>query len=332
MTLLVEVMERPLDPGYAAAAARRAAGAPPAGSGARTATLVGALVAGLVLTWSVLSLRAPAPAAVQARALLVEQIEERTNGNDAAKARIEAYRAEVRAAQSSVLTRSGDPEAAASAAALGVASGELAVTGPGLELTVDDAVGSRGGGGANADPREDSAGDDGRVLDRDLQTLVNGLWAGGAEAISINGQRLTARSAIRSAGEAILVDFRPLVPPYVVSAIGDPSRLQTDFVASSAGAYMQSLQDNFGIRAGIKPQDRLTVPGSGTLGLREATPRPEPTTSATSASATGSGAHQAPSTPPPTVSGVATTPAAASEGAALPSASTTGSSDSEASK
>ena len=48
------------------------------------------------------------------------------------------------------------------------------------------------------------------MLDRDLQVIVNGLWAAGAEAIAVNGQRLTACSAIRSAGEAILVDFRPL--------------------------------------------------------------------------------------------------------------------------
>ena len=67
-----------------------------------------------------------------------------------------------------------------------------------------------------SDPRDDRASDTGRVLDRDLQVMVNALWAAGAEAIAINGQRLTARSAIRYAGEAILLDFRPLVPPNVM--------------------------------------------------------------------------------------------------------------------
>ncbi|MBI4941525.1 MAG: hypothetical protein HY830_12335, partial [Actinobacteria bacterium] len=86
MTLLREVMERPLDPGYATAAERRAAGARPRGG---LVTVVIAVVCGLVLTWSVVVLRAPKPDAVAARALLVEQIEVRTRATDAAKARIE---------------------------------------------------------------------------------------------------------------------------------------------------------------------------------------------------------------------------------------------------
>ena len=66
---------------------------------------------------------------------------------------------------------------------------------------------------------------DGRVYDRDLQDVVNALWLAGAEAMSINGQRLTAATAIRSAGEAILVNSRPLSPPSLVHAIGNPAPL-----------------------------------------------------------------------------------------------------------
>ena len=51
---------------------------------------------------------------------------------------------------------------------------------------------------------------------------MNGLWSVGAEAIAVNGQRLTAQSAIRSAAGAILVNYRPLKPPYRVEAIGPP--------------------------------------------------------------------------------------------------------------
>src|SRR5207302_160556 len=60
----------------------------------------------------------------------------------------------------------------------------------------------------------------GLVLDRDLQDVANELWHDGAEAIAINGQRLTATTTIRAAGGAILVDFRPVTAPYQVSAIG----------------------------------------------------------------------------------------------------------------
>ena len=55
--------------------------------------------------------------------------------------------------------------------------------------------------------------------------MVNALWAAGAEAISINGQRLGPTTAIRFAGEAVLVDFRPVTNPYEISAIGDPDTL-----------------------------------------------------------------------------------------------------------
>jgi uncharacterized protein YlxW (UPF0749 family) len=71
---------------------------------------------------------------------------------------------------------------------------------------------------------------EGRVRDADLQDVVNGLWAAGAEAVAVDGQRLTALSAIRSAGESVLVDLRPLSPPYTVEAVGDPAALEVGFV------------------------------------------------------------------------------------------------------
>ena len=89
---------------------------------------------------------------------------------------------------------------------LGLASGTLPVEGPGLVVRLDDAPPDD----AVEDPLRGGTPVDGRVQDRDLQDLVNGLWAAGAEAISINDVRLTALTAIRSAGDAVLVDFRLL--------------------------------------------------------------------------------------------------------------------------
>ena len=79
-----------------------------------------------------------------------------------------------------------------------------------------------------------SGGDVSRVLDVDLQSVVNGLWAGGAEAVAVNGQRLTALTTIRAAGSAILVDFRPVTSPYEVSAIG-PDDLERPVQRLAAG-------------------------------------------------------------------------------------------------
>src|SRR4029450_1762991 len=84
------------------------------------------------------------------------------------------------------------------------------------------------------------------VKDTDLQLASNALWAGGAEAIAINGQRLTATSTIRQAGEAILVDFRPVTTPYQVVAIG-PDTLAREFRDGYAGRFFRELTARFGM-------------------------------------------------------------------------------------
>src|SRR2546423_344593 len=125
-------------------------------------------------------------------------------------------------------------------------------------------------------------------------TLVLALVCGAltARAIAVNGQRLTARTAIRYAGQAILVDFRPLVPPYVVSAVGDPSGLQTRFAAGSAGEYLQALRDNYGVRAAIVSSANLELPGAGGFSTRfvhassAASATPSPSASAPGSSGT----------------------------------------------
>jgi uncharacterized protein YlxW (UPF0749 family) len=96
---------------------------------------------------------------------------------------------------------------------LQVFSGLSSVKGEGIEIVINDA--------AKTDSLESADIELARVYDSDLQLLVNALWASGAESIAINEGRLTSTSAIRSAGDAILVNYRPLLPPFVISAIGD---------------------------------------------------------------------------------------------------------------
>ncbi len=79
------------------------------------------------------------------------------------------------------------------------------------------------------------------MLDVDLQILANGLWQAGAEAVAINGHRLSSLTAIRSAGDAITVDFRSLTRPYRVEAIGDPRTLPARFVETAGGAWWHEL-------------------------------------------------------------------------------------------
>ncbi len=187
---------------------------------------------------------------------------------------------------------------------LGLLTGALPTSGPGITVTVDDASAVAPVDGS--DPRADTSAQDGRVLDQDLQSVVNGLWAAGAEAVSVNGQRLTALAAIRSAGEAILVDYRPLAPPYRVLAIGDADSLTSRFTDGAAGRTLKYLSDNFGVRYDLTPSAALTLPGSAGLTVRRARP------------VAGTGAVPAPAatpsaapTAPVTASSTATTPSTA---------------------
>jgi uncharacterized protein YlxW (UPF0749 family) len=274
MTLLREVMERPLDPGYAEAAARRRQGGTAARGGRRRAAVTAALavVGGYLLGVAVVEVRVPLPDAARATERLRLEIQRRSAEVSSQEAANADVRAAIAAAQAEALRDAGGSALVEQAETLGLVAGELPVRGPGLRLTIDDAQGGQGAVGA--DPRADHDTSGGTVLDSDLQIVVNGLWESGAEAVAINGQRLTGLSAIRSAGQAILVDFRPLVPPYVVDAVGDPRALQTGFAASSAGAYLQSLRENSGIQVDERVRDDLRLPAAGRLVLREAKPVP----------------------------------------------------------
>jgi uncharacterized protein YlxW (UPF0749 family) len=264
MSLLLDTMRNPLDPGYALAAAHRDKRAPRRVAG----TLLLALVGGVLLAAAAVDLRPQALSGARDRARLQAEISRRVSAAESVRAGNARLRAEIARAQQSALA-SADQRLSGQLEQLELTSGESPVQGSGLRYTVSDAPSVRQTV-VGQDPRENTSTDQGRVLDRDLQIVVNGLWAAGAEAIAVNGQRLTSLSAIRSAGEAILVDFRPLVPPYRIEAIGDPARLQAGFAENVAGSYVQSLRDNYGIRVSVASVDRLQLPGAGSLVLHQA--------------------------------------------------------------
>ncbi|WP_337062907.1 DUF881 domain-containing protein [Kineococcus sp. G2] len=265
MSLLTEVMQRPLDPGYAAAAERRRAAGQTRPGRPRALTALAALAVGALLAVAGVRAAAGAPEADRGRDGLLERVRAATERADDLAARA----ARLRASNAELATRlGGAPAAAAGAAAdaLAVAAGAVPVTGPGVEVVLRD---------AEPDPTAAAPASSGRVVDRDLQLLVNGLWLAGAEAVAVNGLRLSSLSSIRAAGEAVLVDYRPLTPPYRVTAIGDPVRLQTRLASSVAGRYLQVLEDNYGIGVQVRArsgEDSLTLPAAARLQLRVAEP------------------------------------------------------------
>src|SRR3954451_16170735 len=121
MTLLREVMERPLDPGYALAAERRTAGATPSRRGI-VLTLILALVCGAVTARSIAELRSPQPGAAQAQAALQHEIRRRSAAVDADQRRLDQLRAQVTQLQRQALAGRGDTDLAQQGQAPGAGS------------------------------------------------------------------------------------------------------------------------------------------------------------------------------------------------------------------
>ncbi|MET8571083.1 DUF881 domain-containing protein [Streptomyces sp. NPDC004783] len=278
MSLLTNVMDHSLDDGYAEAAARKkadGAGGMPRTLRARLGLAAGLVLAALVVTVGAAQARVAAPVVAKEREELIDRIEDETSAADELEEDVDELRDEVGARQREALEKSGDGERAD---LVGVLAGAVEVHGPGVKLVVNDAKDVSGG--VDGQPRGTSGfSDTGRVRDRDMQRVVNGLWESGAEAISINGQRLTALSAIRAAGDAILVDNRPLVPPYTVLAVGDGKRLGTRFQDSADGLYLAALQESYGIRTALSVADDLKLPAAPSVIVRTAQPITEKGTS-----------------------------------------------------
>ncbi|UQA32891.1 DUF881 domain-containing protein [Streptomyces sp. HNA39] len=270
MSLLNNVMDHSLDEGYAEASARRKAD----GSAGLPRTLrsklwlaAGLVVAALVVTLGAAEARVSAPVVAKEREELIDRINAETRAADTLESEVDALRHDVSERQRKALEQHGGDQGVLVA----LLSGATPVEGPGVKLVVDDAKNTDQGGGG---PRESSSfADTGRVRDRDMQRVVNGLWEAGAEAIAINGQRLTALSAIRAAGDAILVDNRPLVPPYTVLAVGDGKNLAAAFRDSADGQYLNALKESFDIRTSLSDQAKVRLPAAPSLIVRTAEPK-----------------------------------------------------------
>ncbi|MEV4879897.1 DUF881 domain-containing protein [Streptomyces cyaneofuscatus] len=270
MSLLNNVMDHSLDDGYAEASARRQAD----GSAGLPRTLksklglaAGLVVAALVVTLGAAEARVSAPVVAKEREELIDRINAETRAADTLESDVDKLRSDVSERQRKALEQHGGDQGELVA----LLAGATPVEGPGVKLVVDDAKNTDQGGGG---PRESSSfSDTGRVRDRDMQRVVNGLWESGAEAIAINGQRLTALSAIRAAGDAILVDNRPLVPPYTVLAVGDGKNLAAAFRDSADGQYLNALKESFDIRTSLSDQAEVRLPAAPSLIVRTAEPK-----------------------------------------------------------
>jgi uncharacterized protein YlxW (UPF0749 family) len=262
---LLELFSNPLDPGYADAAAARAADGPRRPWARRTAFSLRAValaLTGFLFTVAWQQAIAAEPDRTSAHAGLVTEVKDGQALIDELQGRSDQLRADVNRQQRTAL---GGSNAELQRIEQQEATTGLApVTGPGATVHLEDAK-------PPIDPTTGKAttGDVSRVLDVDLQHVVNGLWAAGAEAVAINGQRLTATATIRTAGSAVLVDFRPVTSPYDVAAIGPPD-LADRFATSATAAAMRGLADQYGLGFSIRRDSELNLPAAANPSLQYA--------------------------------------------------------------
>ncbi|WP_435054492.1 DUF881 domain-containing protein [Micromonospora aurantiaca (nom. illeg.)] len=275
---LTELFRNPLDPGYGDAAARRATGSMSRLREVlgRPVSLVVLALIGFLFAVAYRETVAEEPSRATARAGLVAEIKGREAETDRLTERAEQLREEVGRQRDAALSGSQ----ASRLRTLEAGTGLARVRGDGVVVRLADAAADQDGvTGGDAGPS--------RVLYSDLQKVANALWAAGAEAVAVNGQRLTATSTIRSAGEAILVDYRPVTGPYEVQAIG-PRSMRDRFDESRAAALMREVARTTGLSFGVKRVDDLTLPAAPQPRLRYAEPPASPGPSG-SARPSGSG-------------------------------------------
>jgi len=262
MSLLRRIVDDAVDPGYAQATTSvRRRGSPRSRRGTLALTL---LLLGALLTATVIQVRLGASGVERARTELLKRVEAATAATDRLAEGLDETRQSVQQLRASALDATDEGRRVNEVlASLGVVAGVTEVQGPGVTVTLDDGPPSR------TKPGEPDLA---RVLDRDVQQAVNGLFAAGAEVVSVNGQRITTLSPIRSAGGAVLVGYRPLTPPYTVTALGDPRRLAAAFTEGPDGRALLALAQTYGIGFDVQTSDQLEVPAVDSVTLRYAEP------------------------------------------------------------
>lgn len=258
-SLLRSLLSEHLDPGYAAAAAAREADDRPR---CRLVDLgwlvVGAAAIATVFAVAAGQAQTAAPAAREAQHTMAGRVRAAALSADQAAAARDALVDQV---DSERRTRLGMDEngqqllgdldtANIEAAAVGMIGPGLTVTvtDPGMSKDLSDVSKQRVAGGQQV------------ILDRDLQLVVNSLWASGAEAVSVGGVRVGAGVTIRQAGGGILVDNQPITSPYVIVAIGPPKGMADAFERSPGLHRLRLLEISYGAGVNVSVGDGLTVP------------------------------------------------------------------------
>jgi len=152
-------------------------------------------------------------------------------------------------------------------------AGYSPVSGPALTVTLDDAPESVAADGIDADLLV--------VHQQDIQGVVNVLWNGGAEAMTIQGQRVTSTTGVKCVGNTVVLHGIPYAPPYVISAIGEPARLQAALAGARTIQIYRQYVAAYGLVYRESTERRATFPAhEGSLDLQHARPLEDGSTAA----------------------------------------------------
>jgi uncharacterized protein YlxW (UPF0749 family) len=271
---LVDLVLDPRDPGYEAAAKRRGGG-PSRRPYDRPLAALGCLVIGFLLAMAWVETHRTAPETEKVHDALVDRVRAAQAAGDSLAATEGRLNAELNTVRAHALANSSDLLHRLDEEQL--LAGQVAAQGPGVEVSLSEPTQSASP--TSVPGHGERTPDTGThiLVDRDVRSVVNELWADGAEAIAVNGIRITPTSAIRFAGDAVLVDFVPINSPYVVDAIGDPNTMVTRFASSDVASRYQTLAAVKGIGFNFTERDSLSLPATAGAQPRYARPLATPT-------------------------------------------------------
>ena len=204
----------------------------------------------------------------QERSPLVETATQLQAQQDSLKASIQDLRVQIQDAE-----RSGEGSAALvkdlneRLEDARIAAGLIPLIGNGIVLQVEDSL----------EPvAPDSNEADYLVGARDIRTLVEELWSAGAQAVAVNGERITPTTSVIDIGSSILVNSAYLLPAYQITALGEDDLYARLSASPGFVDFIRARAESYGIRVSFAEPDSVDIPAfAGTVTLRYA--RPEPT-------------------------------------------------------
>lgn len=229
---------------------------------ARIATIVTVVVIGVMLSASALHARGSDLRPTR-NTSLAGLVEDKSAGNAELARRVSELRAEVDALGVPAGT-DGDRQRADLAQAAS-AAGIEPVHGPAVTVVLSDAPTSVRAPDVDQDLLV--------VHQQDIQAVANAMWSAGAEAMTIQGQRVLATTGIKCVGNSVVLHGIPYAPPYVITGVGDPARIRAALQDSAHLRAYRQFADAYHLGYEVRSEADASLPGyQGALNLKYATP------------------------------------------------------------